>query len=206
MEKPFTPCSKAFSVRPNSSPSCTSLERRDALLRLGSLGLGLIAPGVARADLPEPPLTHVMAAVVPPRAAAGFSLPDLDGKTRTFSEFAGKVVLLNFWASWCPPCRRELPSMQRLYRDLKHRPFVVLACDQQEDADTVFAFTAQLDPAPDFPILLDSKRVASAAYDVPGLPTTFLIDKQGRIVYRAVGGREFDHPAIRALIEPLLDA
>ena len=70
----------------------------------------------------------------------------------------------------------------------------------------MFAFAGQLDPEPSFPILLDSKSVVSRAYAVPGLPTTFLIDKAGRIAYRAVGGRDFGHPAIRALIEKLMAA
>ncbi len=145
-----------------------------------------------------------MAPVKPHRPAPDFSLPDIDGKIHKLSDYSGKVVLLNFWATWCPPCRRELPSMETLYLDLKGKPFQVLACDQQEDADTVFAFSGQLDPAPDFPLLLDSKSVVSKAYAVPGLPTTFLIDKKGQIAYRAVGGREFDHPAIRALIDELM--
>lgn len=147
-----------------------------------------------------------MAPVNPPIAAPDFSLPDLDGKTHKLSDYHGKVVLLNFWATWCPPCRREMPSMEKLHQELKDKPFQVLACDQQEDVDTVFAFTGQLDPAPTFPLLLDSKSAASRAYGVPGLPTTFLIDKTGQIAYRAVGGREFGHPAIRALIEKLMAA
>lgn len=147
-----------------------------------------------------------MAAVKPRRPAPDFSLPDIDGKIHKLSDYSGKVVLLNFWATWCPPCRRELPSMEKLYLELKGKPFQVLACDQQEDADTVFAFSGQLDPAPDFPLLLDRKSVVSKAYAVPGLPTTFLIDKKGHIAYRAVGGREFDHPAIRALIDELMAA
>ncbi|ODV02498.1 MAG: thioredoxin [Thiobacillus sp. SCN 63-57] len=175
-------------------------------MTLGGLGLGLLATGTARADLPEPPLTHILAPVKPPRPAPDFSLPDTEGKIHKLTDYPGRVVLLNFWATWCPPCRRELPSMEKLYQALKGKPFQVLACDQQEDADTLFAFTGQLDPAPTFPVLLDSNSAVSKAYGVPGLPTTFLIDKTGQIAYRAVGGREFDHPAIHALIEKLMAA
>ena len=190
----------------NSLSRSASPERRKALISLGGLGLGLLTTDAARAALPEPPLTHIMAPVKPPRPAPDFSLPDMDGTIHKLSDYSGKVVMLNFWATWCPPCRRELPSMERLYLDLKGKPFQVLACDQQEDGDTVFAFTGQLDPAPTFPVLLDSKSAVSKAYGVPGLPTTFLIDKSGQIAYRAVGGREFGHPAIRALIEELMAA
>jgi peroxiredoxin len=207
MAKPSTLFSKGSSAPPNNSPSRpANPERRDALIALGGLGLGLLTADAARAALPEPPLTHIMAPVNPRKPAPDFSLPDMDGKIHKLSDYPGKVVLLNFWATWCPPCRREMPSMEKLHLELKGKPFQILACDQQEDGDTVFAFTGQLDPAPTFPLLLDSKSAISRAYGVPGLPTTFLIDKSGQIAYRAVGGREFGHPAIRALIEELLAA
>jgi len=207
MAKHSTLFSKGSSALPKNSPSrLESPERRNALITLGGLGLGLLATGTARADLPEPPLTHILAPVKPARPAPDFSLADTEGKIHKLSDYPGKVVLLNFWATWCPPCRRELPSMEKLYQALKGKPFQVLACDQQEDADTLFAFTGQLDPAPTFPVLLDSNSAVSKAYGVPGLPTTFLIDKTGQIAYRAVGGREFDHPAIHALIEKLMAA
>ena len=173
---------------------------------MGGLTLGLLTAGAARANLPEPPLTHVLAAVNPRRAAPDFTLPDLDGKPHKLSDYRGKVVLVNFWASWCPPCRHEMPSMERLYLKLKGKPFQVLACDQQEDFDTVFAFTGQLDPAPTFPLLLDRKSAVAQSFGVPGLPTSFLIDKEGRIAYRAVGGRDFDHPEVIALVEKLVAA
>ncbi|HEY9098044.1 MAG TPA: TlpA disulfide reductase family protein [Thiobacillus sp.] len=96
--------------------------------------------------------------------------------------------------------------MEKLYLELKGKPFQVLACDQQEDGDTVFAFTGQLDPAPTFPVLLDSKSAISKAYGVLGLPTVFLIDKTWQIAYRAMGGRDFYHPTICALIEELITA
>jgi peroxiredoxin len=206
MAKHSTPFSKGSSVPPNNSPSRpANPERRDALIALGGLGLGLLT-GPARAALPEPPLTHVMAAVNPPRPAPDFGLPDTDGKLHTLSDYRGKVVLLNFWATWCPPCRHEMPSMQTLFQELKDKPFQVLACDQQEDGDTVFSFTGLLNPEPTFPILMDSKSSVSKKYGVPGLPTSFLIDKKGNIAYRAVGGRDFGHPAMRALIESLMAA
>jgi peroxiredoxin len=99
-----------------------------------------------------------------------------------------------------------MPSMQMLFQELKDKPFQVLACDQQEDGDTVFSFTGLLNPEPTFPILMDSKSSVSKEYGVPGLPTSFLIDKKGNIAYRAVGGRDFGHPAMRALIEELMAA
>ena len=143
-----------------------------------------------------------LTAVADKPAAREFALKDLDGKNWRLSELRGKVVLINFWATWCPPCRKELPSLERLWRLLGSKNFVVLAIDVGEDADTVFAFTGMLEPAPTFPILLDRDSAVLGNWPVKGLPTTFVVDKKGRIVNRAVGGREFDSPE---LVEQLRD-
>lgn len=136
--------------------------------------------------------------------ARDFTLKDMDGKNWRLSELRGKVVLINFWATWCPPCRRELPSLERLWRRLGNESFVVLAINVGEDADTVFAFTGLLEPAPTFPILLDRDSAVLGNWPVKGLPTTFVVDKKGRIVYRAVGGREFDAPELVGQLRSLL--
>lgn len=141
---------------------------------------------------------------MPRLAAPDFVLSDLDGKAQRLSAYKDKIVLVNFWATWCPPCRREMPSMERLYQKLKGESFMILAVDQNESFDLVFAFTGQLDPAPSFPLLLDEKGMVPPSWGVQGLPTSFIVDKQGRIAYRAVGGREFDHPNIEALIRKLI--
>ncbi|MDO9007715.1 MAG: TlpA disulfide reductase family protein, partial [Thiobacillus sp.] len=114
-------------------------------------------------------------------------------------------VLINFWATWCPPCRREMPSMERLRQALQDEAFSVLAVDVGEDADTIEAFTSQLDTTPGFPILLDTRSHTMQVWKVAGLPTTFLVDRQGRIVASAIGGREFDHPEITRAIRELLN-
>ncbi len=163
----------------------------------------LVAVSVAgAADLP--PLGHEMNPISPPLAAPDFKLPDMDGESHALSDFRGKVVMLNFWATWCPPCRREMPSMQRLYEKYSERGLVVVAVNQFEDPDLVFEFTGRLSLEPTFPILFDRESRVSEQYKVKGLPTTYLLDKQGRIRYRAIGGREFDHPEVEALIEGLL--
>ena len=153
------------------------------------------------ADLP--PLSHSLT-MQAPKPAPALKLKDLDGKTLDLTQFKGKVVLVNFWATWCPPCRREMPSMERLSQAFKGQPLVVLAVDVGEDPDTIDAFTSQLDTMPTFPILLDTRSHAMRAWKVAGLPTTFLVDKQGRIVASAIGGREFDHPEIIRTIKELL--
>lgn len=144
-----------------------------------------------------------------PYAAVGtpfppFRLVDIDDREYAGTDYSGIALIANFWATWCPPCRREMPSMERLYQKLTGEPFMVLAPDQYENFDLVFSFTGQLDPAPTFPIMLDPKSTASKTWKVKGLPTSFIVDKKGRIAYRAVGGREFDHPEIEKLIRDLI--
>jgi len=157
---------------------------------------------VAAQDLPD--LTFKLTPLNPRPPAPDFTLKDLDGKTQRLADYKGKVVLVNFWATWCPPCRREMPSMERLYQKLKDQPFMILAVDQMENFDLAFTFTGQLEPSPTFPVLLDEKGQTPKAWKVLGLPTSFVVDKQGRIAFRAMGGREFDHPEIEKTIRSLL--
>jgi thiol-disulfide isomerase/thioredoxin len=160
------------------------------------------APTAAHAaDLP--PLSHSLA-MQAPKPAPALKLKGLDGKTHDLAQLRGRVVLVNYWATWCPPCRREMPSMERLTQALRGEPFVVLAVDVGEDAETIETFASQLETEPTFPILLDSRSHAMQAWKVAGLPTTFLVDRQGRIVASAIGGREFDHPDIIQAIRGLL--
>lgn len=114
-------------------------------------------------------------------------------------------MLINFWATWCPPCRREMPSMERLTQQLKSEAFSVLAVNVGESVNDIELFASQLDTSLSFPILLDRSSQTLQAWKIAGLPTIFLIDKKGRVVASAIGGREFDHPdmvrAIRALLK-----
>ena len=139
--------------------------------------------------------------------APALALPDEEGKqTWRLSELRGKVVLVNFWATWCPPCRKELPSMERLWQQFKDQGLVVLGVNVAEDADAVFAFSNGLDTPLSFPLLLDEDAAVTQSWPVQGLPTTYLIDKQGRIAFGAIGGREFDSPAIVEQVRQLLAA
>jgi len=175
--------------------------------RLASMAFAVLcvpggpAASAIAADLP--PLSHSLTRQAP-KPAPALKLKDLDGQPYDLAQLKGKVVLINFWATWCPPCRREMPSMERLSQTLKGEAFSVLAVDVGENADTIETFTGQLDTTLTFPILLDTRSRTMQAWKVAGLPTTFLVDKRGRIVASAIGGREFDHPELIQAIRELL--
>ena len=166
----------------------------------------LFAAGVTdAAERQQPRLGYKLTAVKQALPAPAFVLQDMDEELHKLADYKGKVVMLNFWATWCPPCRREMPSMERLHQSLNKDDFVVLAINQMETPDHVFAYTGQLDVDPTFTLLFDTDSKVSLSYRVNGLPTTYLIDKQGNVRYRAVGGREFDHPKVVAIIQKLLE-
>jgi len=156
------------------------------------------------AERQQPKLGYQLTALAAPLPAPDFTLEDMDAKKFSLKDYRGKVVLLNFWATWCPPCRREMPSMERLHQKFKGRDFVVLALNQMEDGDQVFTFTGDLGVELSFPIVFDKDSSVSRAYGVMGLPTTYLIDKKGNVRFRAIGGREFDHPEVEKQILRLM--
>lgn len=141
-----------------------------------------------------------MAAVPHTPPAPLMRLPDADGKAVDLATYRGKVVLINFWATWCPPCRQELPSLSRLKKRFGTETLEIFAVNVGEDAETVFDFIGN----PAFPVLFDRDSKAMTNWSVKVVPTTVLVDRQGRIAFRAIGGREFDDADIVALINQLL--
>ncbi len=152
----------------------------------------------------DPPLQVSLVPYKPRLTAPGLALKDLDGKMITLASLKGKVVVVNFWATWCPPCRREFPSMERLREQMSGKPVVILAVNEGETAETIEQFVSTLDLQPAFSILLDQDSGAMAFWPVRGLPTTYIVDKRGRMAYQAIGGREFDHPEIIKRINQLV--
>ena len=120
----------------------------------------------------------------------GFKLPNMDGKMVDLKHYRGQPVIINFWATWCPPCREELPSMNRAWAKIKDEGIAMVAINVGEGEDTIFAFTG--DYPIDFDLLLDISGEIIAKWPIKGLPTTFVLDADGRLVYRAIGGREWD--------------
>lgn len=164
----------------------------------------LYASGVMAGEQTLPKLGYQLNELSKPFDAPDFNLQDMDENTFSMKDFHGKVLLINFWATWCPPCRREMPSMERLYQKMKDTDFIVIAINQLESSDHVFSYMGDLGTDPGFPILFDMESRVSEAYKVAGIPTTFLVDKMGKVRFRAIGGREFDHPEVEKIIRDLL--
>jgi peroxiredoxin len=136
-------------------------------------------------------------------SAPDFSLHTLDGRSLALSSLRGKVVVLNFWATWCGPCKDEMPSLQRLKESFKTGEFELLAITTDAQREAIARFVHSLGLA--FPILLDETKDVSAAFGVRGLPTTVLIERDGRLLARAVGPRAWDSPETIALIRTVLE-
>lgn len=146
------------------------------------------------------PLTHNLTVIKKPIPAPVLRLKNMDNEFVDIKDLKGKVIVVNFWATWCPPCRREMGSLERLHLATKNKNVVVLAVNIGEDVDTVFPFLGFIEPSPSFSILFDTDAKVMEKWKVRGLPTTFIINPKGMIVYRAVGGREFDHPKIQKAV------
>lgn len=137
-----------------------------------------------------------------PRPAPELNLPRHGGGSVDLAELRGRVVLVNFWAVWCPPCRKEMPSMERLSKMMAQRPFTILAANAGETPQQIQSFLNEVPLT--FPILLDRDSERMKAWRVFVLPTSFLIDKQGQIRYSLSGHIEWDEPEAVAIIEKLL--
>ena len=135
--------------------------------------------------------------------APALKLPDLQGGTVDLADLRGRVVLINFWATWCPPCRKEFPSLGRVLALFTPETFEVLAVNVEEEPETVRAFTGTAAGTASFPVLLDAESRVVMSWPVKGLPTSFLVDRQGRLAYSLTGEQEFDDPAIVQAIQGL---
>ena len=119
-------------------------------------------------------------------------------------DFRGKVILVNFWASWCPPCVEELPSIQRLWISHDRSDFDVVAVNVGEDEPRIKQFLSIFSPKLEVPIAIDPDLETYGAWRVSPLPTTIVVDRIGQIRYSAIGGRNFDSDNIRSIIDRLI--
>jgi peroxiredoxin len=137
--------------------------------------------------------------------APQFTLPDVHGQPHRLSDFRGRIVFLNLWATWCPPCRAEMPSMEALYRRLKDRDFAMLAVAEDEGGvGVVRPFVEEMKLT--FPVLIDPQASLSPRYGATGYPETFIIDREGRVVSHTIGPEDWNTPEMLAYFDQLLSA
>lgn len=191
-------------------------ERLFGMVRMGVLGTSVLAVGCDAAPgdavsgpASDPPPVQTQRQERPGlrvgSVAPNFQLRDLSGTPIALSDYRGKVVLINFWATWCGPCRIEMPGMERLYREFDRKGFEILAVstDQQGVAVTR-PFRDEIGLT--FPILHDSDFRVGVAYGARTLPMTFLVDRHGIITHRIFGARDWQSPEGRQLIRTLMQA
>lgn len=157
------------------------------LILLGSLSFGIVGPAGAAAGAGPAP---------------NFTLKSLGGKNMKLSEMAGNVVLINFWASWCGPCREEMPLLNALHKKYQPLGFTVPGVNVEEQADNARGF---LNDFPvDFPVLLDSKNRVSKLYKVIAMPTTVVVDRDGNMRFLHKGYKPGDEKKYRKMVKKLV--
>jgi cytochrome c biogenesis protein CcmG, thiol:disulfide interchange protein DsbE len=137
-----------------------------------------------------------------PKVADDFTLPTPEGGSVRLSEQRGKVVLVNFWATWCPPCLEEMPAMERLWRRHKDAGFVLLAISLDSDPKKVSPFVSAHKFT--FPVVVDPKMAVAERYGVRALPSSFVIDRDGTVMGIALGPRAWDGSAAHGLLQAML--
>ncbi len=181
--------------------------------RFSPVRSGLIAAIVVTSALAVPAVTHPGTAVDPPESlgvqtfqgaisAPLLSLKGADGRPLRLGDLKGKVVFLNFWATWCVPCREEMPAMERLYRANRERGLAIVAVNFKETKNEVKRFFEELRLS--FPSVLDPEGTAARNFAVRGLPVTFLLSRDGQILWKAIGSRDWDSPEARAYFKRVL--
>jgi len=166
------------------------------LLLLFTICINQVVLGAAT----SPPLTHKLSPIKEDWTAPELRLKNMDAEVIDIKDLKGKVIIVNFWATWCPPCRREMSSLEHLFQTTSNKGVEVIAVNIGEDPDTVFPFLGNLEDYPSFQIVFDTEALLMEQWKVQGLPSTFIVSKGGKVIYKAVGGREFNHPTIRQKI------
>lgn len=161
-----------------------------------------LLPACSREKSSAKPAAVSVGKAVEGGAAPDFTVKDLNGKDVTLSSLKGSVVLVNFWATWCPPCKEEIPSMIRLNQAMAGKAFRMLAISidegGKEAVDSFFKGSKEL------PVYLDTDAKTSQMYGTTGVPETFIVDKQGIIRKRIVGGMDWSAPEVIAYMDEVL--
>ncbi|WP_420336654.1 TlpA family protein disulfide reductase [Roseibium sp.] len=165
------------------------IDRRSLLAALTLLlasGHGAFANAdrLRRLGLAEPPIAI---------RAPELNVPDLQGALHRVEDYRGKITVVSFWATWCPPCRKEMPALARLSRELDAERFAVLAVNVGDKEDKIRSFLEKIDHA-GLPILMDTGSELPSKWYIHGLPVTYVLDADGQVVYGALGERVWDSP------------
>ena len=157
-------------------------------------------------EVPPPPMAEGQVAQskqAPPamegKRAPDFTLPALGGGNISLADYRGKVVFLNIWATWCPPCRKEMPSMQKMYEHFKGKDFEMLTISIDENQSLVAPFMKELGLT--FPVVFDPAQKVASQYKITGVPETYIIDKTGVVTHHLLGPGEWDNPGIISAFE-----
>ncbi|MGH7048321.1 MAG: TlpA family protein disulfide reductase [Stellaceae bacterium] len=168
------------------------------------LAVGSAAHAGPPAAGPADPPLGVFVPAPAPRPAPDITFADAAGHQLTLSDFAGKIVLVNLWATWCAPCRSEMPSLERLQTRFGDKLTVLAISEDIGGEKAVAPFVEKLGLKA-VKTYLDPKSMVAQAFKVDGLPTSFLIDREGRVLGHVVGEAKWDSPKLLAVIAPLLD-
>ena len=168
------------------------------LIRLLLLGLCLATTAPRATEVPLPAGIIRLA----PAPAPAMRLDDLDGRDYALAEDRGQVVFVHFWASWCGPCRREMPAIQRMWDALEAEGLRIALVNTAEDEETVFSFLAG--HAPGIRALMDRDGQQTEAWQPRGLPATYLVGRDGQVRYQAIGGRPWNEEPYLGFLRRLL--
>ena len=136
-------------------------------------------------------------------AAPDFTLPGSDGRQRSLKDYRGKVVFLNFWATWCTSCRDEMPAMERLYQEFRGKGFEIVAVNVKDKRADALTFVKQLKLT--YPVMMDPQGEVGLLYGAWGMPMTYLIDENGLVLARMWGAADWYSPGARNLIKSLVE-
>ena len=182
--------SEPTGVRVTAAPAATSATSSTTEVKRRRLSLD---EAIKELELIRPPR---------PKYADDFTLPTAAGASFRLSAHRGRPIFMNFWATWCPPCLEEMPSMERLWRDQKQSGFVMLAVTVDADPKVVAPFVERHGFT--FTVGLDAKMELAQIYGVRALPSSFVIDRDGQLTAVAIGPRAWDNVAAQSLIERLV--
>ena len=181
------------SAKPQSSESPAVPAERSAAATTLAPSTSKLDAAIRELDLVKPSRA---------KAAEDFTLPALNGGTFSLADQRGKIVLVNFWATWCPPCLEEMPAMERLWQKHKDAGFVLVAVSVDADPKKVVPFVTEHKLT--FPVAFDTKMSVAEKYGVRALPSSFILAKDGMLAALALGPRHWDNKASHRLVETMV--